>query len=100
MKLFATLSLVLSTVMSVSLVSQTAVAHERSFPTKQLKALSGANEFTFKEGDAKPMKEALASYEQKHGFSFSKGELAGPLYLGADKDKKNKSCCGVSRWQK
>lgn len=91
MKRFATLSLALSaTVASFSVVSTTAVAHERAFPSKQLKALAASNDFTFKEGEAKPMKEALASFEQKHGFSYSKGELAGPIYLGSDKDKKIK----------
>lgn len=91
MKFFVASLLTLSAVAaSLELGVAPAFAHERAFPTKQLKALAGGNDFTFKETDAKPTKEGLATYEQKHGFTFSKGELAGPLYLGSDKDKKIK----------
>lgn len=91
MKFLVTCSMILSVAAATLNVGVLpAFAHERAFPTKQLKALSGGNDFTFKETDAKPTKEGLATYEQKHGFTFAKGELAGPLYLGADKDKKIK----------
>lgn len=62
-------------------------AHEKSFPTKLLKQLDDSGEYTFREADIKASKEGLATFEKRFGFNFSKGDLAGPLYLGSDKSK-------------
>jgi hypothetical protein len=71
---------------------ESAFAHERSFPTKQLTALTPEGlELTYKESAIKADKEKLSAAEKKYGFVYSKGELLGNLFLGMDKDKKVKA---------
>ena len=67
----------------------TAFAHEKSFPTKQLAALTPEGiSVTFKELSVRPDNEKLAIFEKEHGISFTKGELAGNLFVGTSHDKK------------
>jgi hypothetical protein len=88
-------SFTLSALLSASAVafvvsnSDSAFAHEKAFPTRQLGAVtpSGMN-VTFKETAVKPDATKLAAFEKKHGVKFGKGDLAGSLFLGAGADKK------------
>lgn len=79
----------ISTLAVASLVSTAASAHEKVFPSRQLAALTPAETpVTFKETPIRPDPAKLAEFEKKHGLTFSKGELLGPLYLGSGPDKK------------
>lgn len=71
------------------LLTPIALAHEKAFPSKQLAAVTPANTpVTFKETGVKPDATLLAEFEKKHGVTFSKGDLAGNLFLGSAADKK------------
>jgi|GEM_PF-4090836 len=85
----------LSSALAVSTLAVSAVlptfafAHEKVFPSRQLAALTPAEtQATFKETPIRPDSAKLAEFEKKHGVTFSKGELAGSLYLGVGADKK------------
>ena len=68
-----------------------ALAHEKAFPARQLKALTPeGEEVTYKESPIKPAADALAEFEKKYGLAYSKGELLGNLFLGAGAEKKVK----------
>lgn len=90
-RVFLQIFVTLITASSFTVAQRPALAHEKTFPTKQLNALASEPGLSFKEASAKPTQDALKEYEQKFGLKFSKGELAGPLYLAMDKEKKVKS---------
>ena len=81
-----------SVILAVNLpLALSASAHEKSFPSKQLKAVSPEGEdLTFKEIGLKPDSNKLKEYEKQYGFTFAKGELEGSLFVGAGSDKKPK----------
>lgn len=93
-------SVILSAVLSTSAISMTlvstifvfscvAMAHEKTFPTKQLNALANTEQhITFRESAMRPAPDALKEFEKKYDLVFSKGELAGSLFLGSNTDKK------------
>jgi hypothetical protein len=65
-------------------------AHEKSFPSKQLSALTPEGmSVTFKEISIRPNPEKLSEFEKQHTLTFSKGELAGNLFVGSSDDKKS-----------
>ncbi len=88
-------SMLWASALSASLVSAifafscVAMAHEKTFPTKQLNALAPSDEhITFRESALHPASEALKDFEKKYELVFSKGELSGGVFLGSKSDKK------------
>lgn len=68
-----------------------AFAHERSFPTRQLKLLTPEGESVFfKASSIRPSQDKLSAFESKFSIKFTRGELLGDLYLGQDAGKKTK----------
>lgn len=66
-----------------------ALAHEKTFPTKQLAALTPEGlSVSFKELSVRPESTKLKQFEKDFELVFSKGELAGNLFLGTGEDKK------------
>lgn len=81
------LGLLVSVIVSFS--SLQAFAHEKTFPTKQLAALTPEGvSVTFKEVPMRPDASKLSAFEKQHNITFLKGELAGNLFIGSSTDKK------------
>lgn len=82
----------LVTVLATNVFTSTTVfAHEKSFPTKQLSALTPeGQEVTFKETPLRPSMSKISDFEKKYSVKFSKGELAGSLFVGDNSDKKSR----------
>ncbi len=77
--------------LSIAAITETAMAHEKAFPTKQLKTLTPEGlDLSFKESGIKPDQSRLSAFEKKHALVLGKGDLAGNVFLGSDKDKKVK----------
>lgn len=66
-----------------------AYAHEKSFPARQLNALTPAGTpLTYKEMAVRPDPTKLSEFEKKNTLTFSKGDLLGSVYMGSGEDKK------------